>query len=143
MAKKNGFTLETLPKGFNVINLKWCDRHPKLYMLSTYLVALLVLATISFLIWLLVKERKKRAETQRSLERENTLYNMAVANSKTFAWERQGEVISFGDAFWTHYDIKPRKLYVDDFMHMVHINSRQAYANGVEAVNRGEAASAK
>ena len=143
VAKKNGFTLETLPKGFNVINLKWSDRHPKLYMLSTYLVALLVLATISFLLWLLVKERKKRAETQRSLERENTLYNMAVANSKTFAWERQGEVISFGDAFWTHYDIKPRRLYVDDFMHMVHINSRHAYADGVEAVNRGEEYSAE
>ena len=138
VAKRNGFTLETLPEGFNVINLTWSDRHPKLYLLSTYSGAFVALVLISFLLWLLKKERRKRRVAQRRVERENTLFNMAVANSKTFAWEREGEKITISDTFWTHYGMTPHPIYVDDFMRMMHPDSRKTYAKGVEMVNGGE-----
>ncbi|MGN0280887.1 MAG: ATP-binding protein [Prevotella sp.] len=138
VAKRNGFTPENLPEGFNVINLSWSDKHPKLYLLSTYSGAFVSIVLIMFLLWLLQKERRKRQKVQRRVERENTLYNMAVANSKTFAWERVGETINIGDAFWTHYGKKPHPICVEDFMQMVHPDSRKAYTDGVDAVNRGE-----
>ena len=75
---------------------------------------------------------------QRRVERENTLFNMAVANSKTFAWEREGEKITISDTFWTHYGMTPHPIYVDDFMRMMHPDSRKTYAKGVEMVNGGE-----
>ena len=143
VAKRSGFSLQTLPEGFNVVNLSWKERHPKLYIVSTYSSALVALLVIAFLAWLWMKERRKRAEALRKLERENILYNMAVETSLTYAWERVLETIYLGDAFWIHYKKKPHPIYVDDFMRMIHPESRALYAEGLDIVNSGKSFSAE
>ncbi|MGM9778334.1 MAG: PAS domain-containing sensor histidine kinase, partial [Prevotella sp.] len=74
----------------------------------------------------------------KQVERENTLYNMAVENSHTFAWERYGETIYLSDTFWRHYGHEPHVCDVDEFMDMIHPDYRKEYLSGVEMVNRGQ-----
>lgn len=88
VAKKHGYNKDNLPAGFNVVNMTWKEKHPRLYLLLNYGSVVVGLVMIAILLRLYLKERRQKRQALIRVERENTLFNMAIENSHTFAWER-------------------------------------------------------
>ena len=138
VAKANGFNLNELPQGYNVVNLSWKEEHKLLFYISIGAAIIVLFALFFYLLYAVFKERRLRTEAQRHLERENIKFNMAVQNSLTFAWERVGTTIYLNDSFWEHYGKKPHTTDVSDFTMMLHPDSRETFEKGIEIVNSGE-----
>ena len=138
IAKNYGFTNDNLPEGYNVVNMPWKDKYPLLYTLFLYSGSIATAIAFLILISLLLKERKQKKEIIKQLERENTLYNMAVKDSPTFAWERKGSRLNISNRFWEHCGKEPRIITTGDFMEMLHPDSRDNYIEGLKRVNKGE-----
>ena len=138
VAKKHGYTKDNLPNDFKIINMPWKDKHPGLYIFINYGLRVIAIIVIVILLRIVYKERRQKHMALKQVERENTLYNMAVENSHTFAWERYGEAIYLSDTFWRHYGHEPHVCDVDEFVEMIHPDYRQEYLSGVELVNRGD-----
>ena len=132
-----GFTVDNLPQGFHIVNMPWRDRHPTLYLLFIYLTAITIIATIIILSHLYWAERKRKRAAMKIAERENTLYNMAVQDNQTFAWERIGRTIYLSNAFWEYFGQEPHTITVDDFRDMLHPDSRPYYDKGLNIVGEG------
>ena len=138
VAKKHGYTKDNLPEDFTILNMPFKDRHPKLYLFINYGSGIIAVIVIIVLLRIVIKERKLKHNALKQVERENLLYNMAVENSHTFAWERSGEYIYLSDTFWHHYRQQPHVCDVEEFMGMIHPDYRKEYQNGVEMVNQGD-----
>ena len=138
VAKNYGFRHDNLPEGYHVENMPWTDKYPMLYTLAVYSGFIAVIITIIVLARLFIMERRQKNAVLQQLERENSLYNMAVQDSPTFAWERIGQRINISEKFWHHYGKQPRQITTGDFMSMLHPESHANYREGQSHVKRGE-----
>ena len=105
VAKRYKFDPDKLPGGYHVIRMPLVDRFPMLSSLMMYSGTIVMLVVIVILLRLFIREKKQKVKVMAQLERENSLYNIAVQDSLTFAWERVGQSIYLSDAFlaalWT------------------------------------------
>ena len=138
VAKRYKFDPDKLPGGYHVIRMPWVDRFPMLSSLMMYSGTIVMLVVIVILLRLFIREKKQKVKVMAQLERENSLYNIAVQDSRTFAWERAGQSIYLSDAFWQHYGHEPKIITSGDFMAMLHPDSRDIYIDGLDHVNKGE-----
>ena len=138
VAKRYKFDPDKLPGGYHVIRMPLVDRFPMLSSLMMYSGTIVMLVVIVILLRLFIREKKQKVKVMAQLERENSLYNIAVQDSRTFAWERAGQSIYLSDAFWQHYGHEPKIITPGDFMAMLHPDSRDFYIDGLEHVNKGE-----
>ena len=138
VAKRYKFDPDKLPGGYHVIRMPLVDRFPMLSSLIMYSGTIVMLVVIVILLRLFIREKKQKVKVMAQLERENSLYNIAVQDSLTFAWERVGQSIYLSDAFWQHYGHEPKIITSGDFMAMLHPDSRDIYIDGLEHVNKGE-----
>ena len=90
VAKRYKFSSDELPEGYHVLRMPWTDKYPFLYMILMYSGSIVMFIIIIILLRLFIRERKQKANVMAQLERENSLYAMAVQDSRTFAWERVG-----------------------------------------------------
>ena len=141
VAKKNGYRLDTLPEGFNVVNLTWKEQHHELYILMNVLGTLAIVGTVIVFLRLFWKEKKLRQEALRQVEHENALYNMSVHDSQTFAWERVGTTIYLSNAFWDYFNKPGGNIQVDDFTQMLAPEYVADYLNALNEVDTGKLAS--
>ena len=138
VAKRYKFDPDKLPGGYHVIRMPLVDRFPMLSSLMMYSGTIVMLVVIVILLRLFIREKKQKVKVMAQLERENSLYNIAVQDSRTFAWERAGQSIYLSDAFWQHYGHEPKIITSGDFMAMLHPDSRDIYIDGLDHVNKGE-----
>lgn len=138
VAKRYKFDPDKLPGGYHVIRMPLVDRFPMLSSLMMYSDTIVMLVVIVILLRLFIREKKQKVKVMAQLERENSLYNIAVQDSRTFAWERVGQSIYLSDAFWQHYGHEPKIITPGDFMAMLHPDSRDIYIDGLDHVNKGE-----
>ena len=138
VAKRYKFDPDKLPGGYHVIRMPLVDRFPMLSSLIMYSGTIVMLVVIVILLRLFIREKKQKVKVMAQLERENSLYNIAVQDSRTFAWERAGQSIYLSDAFWQHYGHEPKIITPGDFMAMLHPDSRGIYIDGLDHVNKGE-----
>ena len=138
VAKRYKFDPDKLPVGYHVIRMPLVDRFPMLSSLIMYSGTIVMLVVIVILLRLFIREKKQKVKVMAQLERENSLYNIAVQDSRTFAWERAGQSIYLSDAFWQHYGHEPKIITSGDFMSMLHPDSRDIYIDGLDHVNKGE-----
>ena len=138
VAKRYKFDPDKLPGGYHVIRMPWVDRFPMLSSLMMYSGTIVMLVVIVILLRLFIREKKQKVKVMAQLERENSLYNIAVQDSRTFAWERVGQSIYLSDAFWQHYGHEPKIITPGDFMAMLHPDSRDFYIDGLDHVHKGE-----
>ena len=138
VAKHYKFSPDELPEGYHVIRMPLKERFPVLSSLIMYSGLIAMFAAIFILFRLFMREKKQKAKVLAQLERENSLYHIAVQDSRTFAWERVGQKMYLSDVFWQHYGHEPRIITPGDFMAMLHPDSRDNYIEGLNHVNRGE-----
>ena len=138
VAKRYKFDPDKLPGGYHVIRMPLVDRFPMLSSLMMYSGTIVMLVVIVILLRLFIREKKQKVKVMAQLERENSLYNIAVQDSRTFAWERAGQSIYLSDAFWQHYGHEPKIITSGDFMAMLHPDSRDIYIDGLDHVHKGE-----
>lgn len=138
VAKRYKFDPDKLPGGYHVIRMPLVDRFPMLSSLMMYSGTIVMLVVIVILLRLFIREKKQKVKVMAQLERENSLYNIAVQDSRTFAWERVGQSFYLSDAFWQHYGHEPKIITSGDFMAMLHPDSRAIYIDGLDHVHKGE-----
>ena len=138
VAKRYKFDPDKLPGGYHVIRMPLVDRFPMLSSLIMYSGTIVMLVVIVILLRLFIREKRQKVKVMAQLERENSLYNIAVQDSRTFAWERAGQSIYLSDAFWQHYGHEPKIITLGDFMAMLHPDSRDIYIDGLDHVHKGE-----
>ena len=138
VAKRYKFDPDKLPGGYHVIRMPLVDRFPMLSSLIMYSGTIVMLVVIVILLRLFIREKKQKVKVMAQLERENSLYNIAVQDSRTFAWERVGQSIYLSDPFWQHYGHEPKIITTGDFMSMLHPDSRDSYIDGLDHVHKGE-----
>ena len=138
VAKRCKFDPDKLPGGYHVIRMPLVDRFPMLSSLMMYSGTIVMLVVIVILWRLFIREKKQKVKVMAQLERENSLYNIAVQDSRTFAWERVGQSIYLSDAFWQHYGHEPKIITSGEFMAMLHPDSRDIYIDGLDHVHKGE-----
>lgn len=138
VAKKNGFTTDNLPEGYSVVNLPFSEKHPALYKAIVTLAILLAVVILSVFSFLFYIERKRRREATEATEKTRNLYEMAVSESLTFAWERHGEEYSLNDAFWKHYGHEPHRVTQQEMKRYIHPDFSEDYERGLRLSDSGE-----
>ncbi|MDO4496925.1 MAG: ATP-binding protein [Bacteroidales bacterium] len=139
VAKNHGLKLDELPEGFQIVNLSWREEHPNIF-LGLVLGGTLFLSVIILMLLLSVRrERMQKRLVQAHLEHERQMYQLAVGDSQTFAWAREGDTMIFPDSFWQHFNLSPRKLHVDELASMVASESLPDYREALQKTSEGKA----
>ena len=140
-AKRFGFTKNTLPKGFNIVNMPWTDKYPSLYQAAKYGSASLIIALFIFLYLGLHRERKAKRRAQIKAEQDATMLNLAIQDSQTFQWMRRGDEIEMSHLFWEYYGRNiPRRTTSQDIERCVHTEDRANFKECRRRVEQGESA---
>ena len=138
VAKRYGYTIETLPEGMKVVNLGWRDRYPRM---TTTLITLAILLILSLFIYMYIVMRRERKEKRIAMEQkehEQQMYSMAVLNSNTFVWERMGDVLNITNSFWQHFNLHAHPIDIHDFARFIHPDDVPIYLDGTKKTMRGE-----
>ena len=138
VAKRYGYTIETLPEGMNVVNLGWRDRYPRLTLVLILLSSLILTALFIYMMVMIRRERKEKRLALEKMEHEQQMYNMAVLNSNNFVWERVGDLLTITDSFWQHFKLKPHPININDFALFIHPDDVHIYVDGTKRTARGE-----
>ena len=137
VAKTYNYDISTLPEGFTIVNYPWTERYPGAYHGLVALGWVVIFSVFVYLLRTMLKERRQKRKALAKLEHEQIMYNMAVQNSNTFAWEREGTAITFADVFWEFFEMTAHTVTVKEFARLVHPDHRQRYLDGVEYVDKG------
>ena len=138
VAKRYGYTIETLPEGMKVVNLGWRDRYPRLTLVLILLSSLILTALFIYMMVMIRRERKEKRLAMEQKEHEQQMYSMAVLNSNTFAWERMGDVLNITNSFWQHFNLQAHPINIHDFAHFIHPDDVPIYLDGTKKTMRGE-----
>lgn len=138
VAKRYGYTIETLPEGMKVVNLGWRDRYPRMTITLITLAILLILSLFIYMYIVMRRERKEKRIAMEQKEHEQQMYSMAVLNSNTFAWERMGDVLNITNSFWQHFNLHAHPIDIHDFARFIHPDDVPIYLDGTKKTMRGE-----
>ena len=138
VAKRYGYTIETLPEGMKVVNLGWRDRYPRMTITLITLAILLILSLFIYMYIVMRRERKEKRIAMEQKEHEQQMYSMAVLNSNTYAWERMGDVLNITNSFWQHFNLHPHPIDIHDFARFIHPDDVPIYLDGTKKTMRGE-----
>ena len=138
VAKRYGYTIETLPEGMKVVNLGWKDRYPRMTITLITLAILLILSLFIYMYIVMRRERKEKRIAMEQKEHEQQMYSMAVLNSNTFVWERMGDVLNITNSFWQHFNLHAHPIDIHDFARFIHPDDVPIYLDGTKKTMRGE-----
>ena len=138
VAKKYGYTVHNLPKGFQVVNLSWTDLYPGLAIGLAVGGIVLLVGIFVYMVYAIQRERRQRKLAMQKMLHQQTLYQMAVLNTNVFAWERKGELITLSDTFWQMHQVTPHVINVNDFMRFIHPDDLHRYKEGLQHTGKGE-----
>ena len=138
VAKRYGYTIETLPEGMKVVNLGWRDRYPRMTITLITLAILLILSLFIYMYIVMRRERKEKRIAMEQKEHEQQMYSMAVLNSNTFVWERMGDVLNITNSFWQHFNLHAHPIDIHDFARFIHPDDVPIYLDGTKKTMRGE-----
>ena len=138
VAKRYGYTIDTLPEGMKVVNLGWRDRYPRMTITLITLAILLILSLFIYMYIVMRRERKEKRIAMEQKEHEQQMYSMAVLNSNTFVWERMGDVLNITNSFWQHFNLHPHPIDIHDFARFIHPDDVPIYLDGTKKTMRGE-----
>ena len=140
VADNFGMDLKTLEdKGYTLVNVSWKERHELLFWTLLVLGVATAIGFMVYYIRLLRKERRQKKEAQNQVRQENDLYNLAVQNSSSYAWERSSEnMMFFKDTFWRNHGKEPQVITLRQYLDMMTPETRPYYEELVEHINQGE-----
>ena len=121
VAKHFGHDFEKLEaKGFKLINISWKERHEVLFWVLVAVLSVAIIGSIVFYTKLLMDARRQKKEAQLRLKQENDLYNLAVQNSSSYAWERMSNNnMYFRDRFWIDHGKAPQVISLQQYLGMM------------------------
>ena len=136
-AKKNGYKVSTLPDGFEVVNLTFRDRYPRLFLVLEYGGLFFSFVMVIVVLYLLMRLNKQKKAARQQMEHDNLLYSMVTSDNLTFTWERVGNTVKLRHDFWEYYKQTPHDIDVNEFKQMIHPDFRDAYDYAIENSNKG------
>ena len=140
VAEHFGMDIKSLEaKGYKLINVSWKERHELMFWALLVMGVATAIGCMVYYIRLLGRERKQKREAQKQVKQENDLYNLAVQNSSSYAWERTSEnMMYFKDSFWKKHGKEPQVITLRQYLDMMTPETRPQYEELVEHINNGE-----
>ena len=118
--KQLGIKKEKIPANYKIVNIPFSKEYPYFYISSIVSLAGLLFAIVTCLLWLYLREQKRKKQALYALADEKETLALAIEGGTTYAWKLEDEFFVFEDAFWRSQGMSPRKLPFTDLGKFVH-----------------------
>lgn len=118
--KQLGIKKEGIPTDYTIVNIPFSKRYPYLYMASIVTSSILLLTIVICLLWLYLREQKRKKQALYALADEKETLALAIEGGTTYAWKLEDNLFVFEDAFWRSLGMSPRKLPFTELVNFVH-----------------------
>ena len=118
--KQLGIKKEGIPTDYTIVNIPFNKRYPYLYVASIVTSSILLLTIVICLLWLYLREQKRKKQALYALADEKETLALAIEGGTTYAWKLEDNLFVFEDAFWRSLGMSPRKLPFTELVDFVH-----------------------
>lgn len=126
--KRYGISTEGLPAEYRVMYIPFTVRY-RYYILSGYILGgLLLLAFITYLIYSLVRERKRKKEALHNLLYERETLELAIEGGTTYAWRREKDALVFDVHFYPLIGYEHKFIKKEQLLMFIHPEDRERFS---------------
>ena len=118
--KQLGIKKEGIPTDYTIVNIPFSKRYPYLYVASIVTSSILLLTIVICLLWLYLREQKRKKQALYALADEKETLALAIEGGTTYAWKLEDNLFIFEDAFWRSLGMSSRKLPFTELVDFVH-----------------------
>lgn len=118
--KQLGIKKEGIPADYTIVNIPFSKRYPYLYVASIVTSSILLLTIVICLLWLYLREQKRKKQALYALADEKETLALAIEGGTTYAWKLEDNLFVFEDAFWRSLGMSSRKLPFTELVDFVH-----------------------
>ena len=115
-----GVKKEKVPAYYKIIHIPLKEKYPVLWFTSLSLLIIFLLALFSCLLWLYLREQKRKKRAQSALANEKETLSLAIEGGTTYVWTMENGEFVFEDAFWLAQGRFPHALTMQELESYVH-----------------------
>lgn len=118
--KRNGLLKKDIPAYCKIINIPFSKQYPALWLSFIVVSAIFLITVVSCLLWLYLREQKRKKRALLALANEKETLALAVEGGTTYVWTFENNKFVFEDGFWLSLGMAPRKLSFKELVSFVH-----------------------
>lgn len=132
--KKYQIPLESIPQEYTIMYLPLKERYEVLYTFVKFLVAFLLFAGIAYLLFIYIREKKRKKEALKKLRFEHEALTLAIEGSNTYAWSFDGKTALFDQQFCEliHHPYAP--IGIEEGLSYVHPDEREQFRKNISLI---------
>lgn len=118
--KKYHIPLQSIPPEYTIMYMPWKEQHPVLFHMLQGMICLLLLAGISYLLFIYIREKKRKKEVLQTLQTERESLALAIEGSNTYAWSFDGKTVTFDQKFGDLIKHSHTYINIEDVINYIH-----------------------
>lgn len=111
---------ERIPNHYVIYNIPFSEQYPVLWIVTLTSSIVLLIILISFLIWLYLREQKRKKLVLIDLANEKETLDLAIEGGNTYVWKLKGEYFIFENSFWKSQGIQPKEVHFTELRDLIH-----------------------
>lgn len=111
---------ESIPNHYIIYHIPFSEQYPILWIVTLVSVIVLLVILISFLIWLYLREQKRKKLVLIDLANEKETLDLAIEGGNTYVWKLEGEYFRFENSFWQSQGIQPKVVHFTELRGLIH-----------------------
>ena len=116
-----------IPSQYTIVNMPFWVKYEVLTCFILIVVGLLLIITISRLVFLYRREEERKKKALAALADEKETLELAIAGSDTYAWKYENNKMVFESDFWQSIGKNAHELTIDELSLFVHPNNRNLF----------------
>lgn len=139
--KKYHIPPESIPEEYTIMYLPLKERYEALFIFLEFLFTFLVFAGVAYLLFIYVRERKRKKEALKKLRFEHEALTLAIEGSNTYAWSFDGKTALFDQQFCELINQPYAPINIEEGISYVHPDEREQFRKNTSAImNRNKRA---
>lgn len=118
--KKYHIPPQSIPAEYTIMYMPWKDRYPLLYRMLQGMVCFLLLAVISYLVFIYIREKRRKKEALKKLRMERESLSLAIEGSNTYAWSFDGKSVTFDQQFSDLINYPDTQMDIEQVTNYIH-----------------------
>lgn len=111
---------EYIPNNYVVLHMPMSEQYPVLWMATLITVVALLVILFSCLLWLYLREQRRKKHALNALEDEKETLNLAIEGGNTYVWKMMDDYFIFEKAFWLSQGVEPRDVIYTELRKFIH-----------------------